>query len=106
MGHLYLLRVWLCVMLFMVFASELSPQFPSEALLHVRLQSNWKNIFNFALLSTVFNVKYWLGVLHKSNINKIKLHNLFELNADYLMSCPAGVLLLDALQQLKLNLRS
>ena len=45
-------------MLFLVFAaSELCPQFSSEALLHVCLQSNWKKIFKFALLSTVFKYK-------------------------------------------------
>ena len=50
-------------------------------------------------------------VLHESSISflaikLLKLHNLFEHNTDYLMSLPTGVLLLHALQQLKLDLRS
>ena len=52
-------------------------------------------MFKFALLSTVFNIKYFYAI-------KLKLHNLFEHNTDYLMSCPTGVLLLHVLQQLKL----
>ena len=49
-----------CVMLFLVFASKLSPQSPAEQLLHASLLSNWKNVFNifkFTLLSTVINNK-------------------------------------------------
>ena len=59
-------------------------------------------------LSTVFNIEIlcW-GVFTRvqyklSNslaIKLLKLHDLFEHNTDYLMSCPTGVLLLHALQQ-------
>ena len=62
-------------------------------------------------LGTAFSINtdwtYWC--FHKSSISscyKIKLRNLFGHNTDYLMSCPTSILLLYALQQLKLNLRS
>ena len=35
-----------CVMLFLMSTSKPCPQSPSEALFHVCLQSNWKNIFS------------------------------------------------------------
>ena len=42
-----------CVTLFLVSALELCPQSPSEALLHVCLQSNWKNIYSIFLMFTL-----------------------------------------------------
>ena len=51
-----------------------------------------------------------MNVLHESSISflaikLLKLHNVFEHNTVYLMSCPTGVLLLRVLQQLELDLR-
>ena len=98
MGRLYLLRVWLCVMLVLVSASELCSQSLFETLLHICfLQSTERTfyfniIFEFTLLRTVFNIK----ILTESVVGfytspvlatyflcyKIELHNLFEHNTD------------------------
>ena len=48
------------------------------------------------LLAVLTRVQH---ILHNFSSYKIKLHNLFEHNTDYLMFCPTGVLLLHALQQ-------
>ena len=47
-----------CVMLFLVSTSELCPQSPSEALLHVCLQSNCKNIFSILFFKVYFAPPY------------------------------------------------
>ena len=86
MGHLYLLRVSLCVMLVLVSASELCPAFYSQ------LKEHFSIFFEFTLLSTVFNIKILtdtVGGFYTSPVlatyflcYKIELHNLFEHNTD------------------------
>ena len=106
MRRLYLLRVWLCVMLFLVFVFELCSQISIwgtlARLLTVKLEEHFlaSSLIKFTLLSTAFIIKILIehvgGFSYRSSTSYIifaKLHNLFEHNTDYLMSCPTGLLL-------------
>ena len=105
MRRLYLLRVWLYVMLFLVFVFELCSQISIwgtlARLLTVKLEEHFlaSSLIKFTLLSTAFIIKILIehvgGFSHRSSTSYIilvKLYNLFEHNTDYLMSCPTGLL--------------